>query len=737
MFKSDPGTTFSDIWYRVAATRPKLSPHAQVVRQQFGTQITYIIEEPAGGQFYRLSESAYFFLGLLDGHVTVGEAWDACNVQMGDAAPTQRECIEALGKLQLFGLLLGDLPLAADMVLERKRQVRSRRLMRRTGKGMFLSLPLFNPEPFLDRYAHLIRPLFSRWAFVLWLLVVIAGATVLLANLREFGTTLDTAALLDPRNLVWLTVIFLVLRAVHELAHAASCKAMGGRSTEIGVLLIAWVLPLPYCDATSAWRFPEVWRRVLVSSAGIMAELFIAGLAAFVWTLSRDGDGLARTLAYNTILVSGITTIVFNLNPLLRYDGYYILSDLTGVPNLAQRSREVWQYLIDRFAFGVRGVRPPVVRGNGEAWLLIWFGALSWPYRILVAVSIIWLISGRYVTLGAVLAVIVAAAWLLWPMLKGVGYLLSSPRLLGRRGRAVGVTAGFVAALLAVLGLVPVSAAGYAIGTVEPTRLAGVRAPEGGFVREVLVGAGDRVEAGAPLLVLENAQLEVEAAMAEARYLKARAMRDEKMLKSPAERQVAEVHLAAAELGMKRARQRVESLVVRSPITGRLAPAQGTGVDLRNLVGRFAGRGTLLALVADTDQLVIRAVLSDQDRAYVFRGGQEEHESGWPRPSVRIRGAVRDELGARIVRVGPAGIRELDNPALATTAGGDVALDPTDPEGRRTLASQYMVELQTERPPPGAQPGLRARVRFGVPPEPLLTQWWREARQLFSARVLR
>jgi putative peptide zinc metalloprotease protein len=734
MFRDDPGTTFSDIWYRVSDTRPRLTPHAHVVRQA-GARVTYIVEEPAGGQYFRMTEPAYFFVGLLDGRRTVGEAWDACNAQLADAAPTQRECIEVLGKLRLFGLLLGDVPLAADMVLERKRQARSRWWLKRTGRGMFLSIPLLNPEPWLERHAYLLRAVWSRAGLIAWLVVVLSGGGVLLLHLREFGSRFDTAAMLAPGNLLWVMVVFLVLRVLHEFGHATACKAMGGRSTEIGLLLIAWVLPLPYCDATSAWRFPETWRRVLVSAAGMMAELFAAGVAAFVWAGTRGSGGLAQTLAYNTILVSGVTTIVFNINPLLRYDGYYILSDVAGTPNLAQRARDFWRFLLERFAFGIRATRPPEIRDAGEAWLLGVYGALSWPYRMVVAVTIIVMIAGSYATLGVVLAAITGMAWLVWPILKGAGYLAGSPRLLGRRGRAVGVSCGVAGVLLVVIGVIPMPAAGYAIGAVEPLRMAGVRAGEGGFVRRVLVRAGEWVEPGAPMFELENAQLRTEAAMSLAQRDRARAERDAAMSKSPAEQQVATVRLAQAEQALRRARGQLDSLTVRAPAAGRVVPAVGTGVDMANLEGRFAGRGVLLAYVADTDRLVVRASVSEAERAYIFRRGEEIGDARWLRPTVRVRGQAGDEIKARVTRVGPAGVRELDNPALTREAGGDVTTDPDDPKGQTALAAQFLVELVPDRMPTGTQPGLRARVRFGVPSEPLLKQWWRRARQAFPASL--
>ncbi|MCC6660760.1 MAG: HlyD family efflux transporter periplasmic adaptor subunit [Phycisphaerales bacterium] len=733
MFRDDPGPTFSDIWYRVGPTRPRLSPHAHVVRQRAGDGIAYIVEEPAGGQFYRLTEPAYFFLGLMDGAVTVSQAWDACNAQLGDAAPTQRECLEVLSRLQMYGLLLGELPLAADMVVERKRLVRSRWWLRRTGRGLFLTLPLVNPERWLERYAHILRGVWSRAGMAVWLLVVGSAAALLLANLRRFGSGLDTAALMAPSNLIWMSVSFLVLRALHELGHATSCKAMGGRCTEMGVLVIAWLVPLPYCDATSAWRFQETWRRVLVSAAGMMVELFVASLAVFVWA-SRPGRGdLVEAMAYNTILVSGIATLVFNLNPLLRYDGYYMLSDLLGIPNLAQRSRDFWKFLAERFAFGMATARPPHLRGAGEAWWLGIYGLLSWPYRLLVAFAIIMVIAGAYATLGVVLAIVTGIAWIIWPLLRGVGYVLASPALMGRRVRAVGVTGAAVAALLAVAGLVPLPAAGYAPGLIAPAAIAGVRAPEAGFVRSVLARAGQRVHAGDPLFQLENEQLEVEAAAARARRDRARTDLDISMAKSPAEQQAARAHLAQAEKELARATEQVASLLIRAAIDGRVAPARGTGLDVEEQVGRFVSRGTLLAYVSDTDHLVVRAWLPEHLRAFVFRGGVGS--GAWPQPTVRIRGQVGDEIPARVTRLAPAGVHEVESAALSAQAGGELTMDPEDRDGKRALEALFLVELETAVPPEGAQPGLRARVRFGVPPEPLLARWWRGARRVIGERL--
>src|ERR1051325_3078025 len=326
LLREDVSSSFSDLWYRLGPTRPRLSPHATVVRQKFGGETAYVVEDPASGNYYRLSESAYFFIGLLDGRRTVDHAWEACNTQLGDDAPTQRECVELLSRLQLYGCLSGDLPLSPDMVELRRKEAESRRVQRRTGRGVSMTIPLVNPEPWLERSRHLLRGIFSVGGGAACLLVVGFALYRVLTRRDVLADGLN--GMLDPSNLVWVGIVFVLLRAWHELGHACACKAMGARCTEIGLMLIALVLPFPYCDTSAAWRLPEVWKRVIVSAGGMIFETFVAALAAIAWSyMGKDDSGLVRSILYNTMLVSGVTTLVFNLNPLLRYDGYYMLAN--------------------------------------------------------------------------------------------------------------------------------------------------------------------------------------------------------------------------------------------------------------------------------------------------------------------------------------------------------------------------------------------------------------------------
>lgn len=726
MFKREVGATFNDLWYRVAGRAPKLSPHARIVRQVFGGSVAYVVEDPTSGHFYRMSEPAYRFAGLLDGSRTVDQAWETCVTQLGDDAPTQKECLDVLGQLQLFGLLLGDVPVWADMLEQRHRQVRQSRRKRRTGNWLFYCIPLWNPDPALSRTLHLFAWLFSPLGAALWLAVVGTGLWFVLLNLGRLGDELDVAAMIDPRNVTIMGAVFLVLRAIHELGHAAACKALGGRSTELGVMLVAIVLPLPYCDATSSWRFVETWRRVLVAAAGVLAETFIAAIAAIIWATSEPG--VVSAVCYNVMIISGVSTLLFNMNPLLRYDGYYILSDVTGIPNLAQRAKDFWKFMLERHVFGVRAAKPPHLSRALDVAVLAIFGLLSTPYRIFVAVSIILVVSQRYSSLGLVLAALCATLMLVWPLCKGIWHLMAAPSLMGRRTRAVGIVGGVCAGVVVILFAIPAPASIRTPGWVASREQGVLRTAEAGFIDRVLVTAGERVELGQPVMLLRNDELEAGVAIARAQHAQALAARDEARLKSATDTRAAEVELEAMQRGLDRALARAANLVVRAPAAGIVIPSQGAASDLSNLVGSYVPRGSMIGHVAETDRLIVKALLDDRDAGYVI------NESVEGAATFRVRGSASVRCEAVVRSVAPAGTRQLANPALANVAGGELEIEPDSREEALTLTPQFLVLIDAESFPEGVLPGQRAQVRLKLASRPLGVQLSRRVRQFWSSR---
>jgi hypothetical protein len=295
-----------------------------------------------------------------------------------------------------------------------------------------------------------------------------------------------------------------------------------------------------------------------------------------------------------------------------------------------------------------------------------------------------------------------------------------------------------LATLIAVLGLVPMPAAGYATGTLEPVTLEPVRPSEDGFVQTVHIRAGDTVAKGDPIVTLYNAEIMSQLAAMRAGYESAQADLDAAMSKAMSARMQAETRLRQAELALARTQERADSLTLRARAPGRVVPAAGLGTDMDRITGTFFTRGSLLATVATTDQLLVRCIVADRDEGYIFRGKVGETVEG-VEASIRVRGNAGDEIPATLIRNAPAGSRRVASESLTSGAGGEVIADPSDPDKSTTVAPHWVVEVAPATDDrtalSGWKAGLRARVRFGVEPEPLLTQWWRKVRQFVADKA--
>jgi putative peptide zinc metalloprotease protein len=265
-----------------------------------------------------------------------------------------------------------------------------------------------------------------------------------------------------------------------------------------------------------------------------------------------------------------------------------------------------------------------------------------------------------------------------------------------------------------------------------------LRTGENGFVDRILPHAGDHVQKGDVILMLRNPEVDASLALAQAAYAEALARLDDAAANDPTKRQIEERTVAQAQAELTRSRQRVEGLTLRAPIDGVLAPLGGVPIDLENLPGRFLQKGTLIGFVTTPGTIVIRAVVSDRDQAFLFPQGATTPLNDHDRPaaSVKVRGQSGSTFHAAIIRFPPAGSRQLEAESLAAQAGGDIVLDPTDQKNATTLDPQFVVDL---RPTDltdsiSLRPGQRARVRFNIPPRPLLIQWWRRISQSFAQR---
>lgn len=714
---------FHESWHRVAALKPRLRASVRVTRQHFRGQRWHVIEDPASGLFYRMNDAAYDLVARLDGRATVGEAWGRSVERLGDESTTQGEAIGLLGQLWGANLLWAEAPGDARAMFARQGERRAREWRGYLSSLFFVRLPLLDPDAFLNRWAPLVGWLVGPIGALGWVLLVAIGAWHLLDH---SGSLLAGAAtILAGDNLLPLYLTYAAIKALHELGHAVACKVFGlrgGRGGEVHVIGVMFLifLPIPYVDATSSWALRSRLQRIVVAGAGMIVEIACAAIAAIVWARTAEGT-VAHAVAYNAIFLASLSTILFNGNPLLRYDGYYILSDLLGMPNLASRSREHLQSLVKRFAWGVRGAADPA-HDSAEAWLLFLYGVLSGAYRILVSIGLAVFIASQQLLLGGAILVLGVFAWLILPAGRFVHYLARHPELDRTRGRAVLSTAAAALILLVPAAVIPMSDYAWAEGVAEPSAFEVVHARADGFI-ESAAASGSMVQRGGAtaLVVQRNDELDRRRAVLDAEIERLRVTRALAFRDDPARALQMDGAIAAAGAQRDRVEEQIASLRIESSIAGRwIAPA------LDRMVGASVRRGTRLGLVADLSEMRVRAVLDQRSAAMVIdEGGRDADIRARLRPAHRVR--------ASVLRVLPAGQEVLPSAALGVESGGATPTKTSDAKGIH--ASEAVFEAWLSLPPDHALlPGQRVVVRFTLRPRPLLAQGWRSLRQALQEK---
>ena len=713
--------TFSESWYRVADLRPRLRSTVQIHRQHFRGQMWHVVQDPGSNQFFRLNEAAYQFAAMLDGRRTVSEVWQSCNERLGDAAPTQGEAIQLLGQLYSSNLLQAELPPDAEGLFNRYRKRVRREVQGYLMNLLFVRIPLLDPDHFLDRWVGVFGKLYTWYGFVGWLILLAAGLSFVAGSAGELVRR--ASGVLEGDNLLPLYASFILVAVFHEFSHAFACKRFGkasgsgGEVHVMGIMFLVFV-PKPYVDASSSWAFRSKWNRVVVGSAGIMTELAIASIAAIVWT--QTSEGLLKEISYNVMFLASVSTILFNGNPLLRYDGYYILSDLVEIANLGPRSKQYLFYLVKRYAWGVKRLQNPA-NTRGERYWLASYAVTSTVYRFFIWGAILLFVAKKFFMVGIVLALGAVITWVFVPIGKFIHYLGTSGELMRARGRAVGSTVAVVAGILIAIGLVPAPDRFRAEGVVDPVGLEVVYMRTDGFVREFLP-SGQAVEPGGePLIVAENRELqaEYERLTAELHDFEARERlaQTEDIVRAQA---LAET-IAAQQERMAEVAEQIGLLKVTAPLKGTWVSPQ-----IERAVGAYFPRGEKIGLVASLDDLIIRATAS-QDVATLIQQAQKKVE-------IRLKGQPNVHLSGMITQILPAGER-LPSEALAVSAGGTVATNVDDRGGTTSAERFYEVHIA---PDSAGQirliTGQRVVVRFEAPAKPLMVQWWRSLLQLVQRR---
>ena len=729
--------TFSESWYRVKDLKPRLRAAAQISRQHYRGERWYVVRDPAGNQFHRLSDVAYRFVGLLDGTRTVGQAWELVGGQLADDAPTQPEIIQILSQLYAANLIETNIAPDAQVLLRRHKKQRQRKLQGRLMNLLFPRIPLWDPDRFLKRWMPLVGPLLSKGGAVLWFLVVGLAAFVVVPRIDDFAQ--ETGSLISSGTVeMWLALAgtFILTKFVHEMGHAFACRKFGGEVHEIGIMFLV-LIPCPYVDASTAWGFSSKWQRILVAAGGMIAEIFVAAIAALVW--AATADGAIHQLAYYTMLIASVSTVVFNANPLLRYDGYYILSDYLEIPNLQQKSRDYTLGLVRRHVFRVKSNQPLPATFGQKVWLVV-YSVTSTVYRIFIGFAIMLMVIYQLPEAAQIVGYFLAAGaittFFIVPIFKLFKYLTTDPELHRKRTRAWGFTLATTAALAVLLGAIPVPNAVRAQGVSEEYERARAAVRSPGWVAEVLIEDGQLVEKDQPMIRLENPELSAKLEMARHDLRGSEVLLDAARGTDAGRADIARQAYDRAVNQVERYEREVSELAVLAPNDGKVV-APG----LSKMQGVYLKRGQSVAEVANDEMLETFVVVEQGDYERVRAASD-------PSVEVRLAGDTHRTLHALTlegddapeIRYLPMAKNEVRSPALTVAGGGTLAPDARDPQKLANDQFEMRVVLANPLRPDGSPgerrflPGQRAYVRIKLDDEPVATQAWRSFLQLIQSQ---
>lgn len=702
---------FSDHWYRVAPVVPALHPQVRLERRRSPAPGHYIAFDPVSGKTHRLPVAAALFVARMDGTATVAEIWDSLVRDRAEDAPSQEDVVRLLSQLHGADLVRADLP--ADIAeLDERRGKQARAVMQQNLMGpLSFRVPLFDPWPLLGATLPLVRPLVSPFGLVLWLALMVWAGLGALAEAPAIAAAVSDQVWTASSIAIGIGT-YVLMKAVHELGHGWVARRYGAEVRELGVMFLVFI-PVPYVEASEAAALPSRWQRAAVSAAGIIVETTLAALAFLVWREMEPG--LARAVAFNVMLIGSLSTVLVNGNPLLKFDGYFVMTDLFGLPNLAQRATKFWGDVTQKRLFGAEDIRPKPDSAREKAVFAV-YAPLAFGYRIFLSITIAAYVAGSFFVLGVVLAVWSVGLSLGKPVAKALWHLFTAPVLHRVRRRAVGLTAGGVALVAGLPFVVPLPHATVTQGVIWAGPGTEVRATAPGLVAEVLAAPGARVAPGDALLRLDDPLAEARLEALDWRVTELRLALEAERVADPASARLREIELATAERDRTREAERQAARTLRAAAGGRFAPR----IAAADLPGRYLPEGQAVADILRPEASLVRIVVPQAGIAAVQAGVRRVELRLPHRPGAQTEAT----LSARL----PAAAERLPSAILGLARGGNVPTDPADPEGLRTLGRVFVLDADL---PPGlsdAPQGGRVLVRLVHAPRPpgfALADWLR------------
>ena len=730
-------------------------------RQQYQGRTYWIVKEPLGLHYFRFQEEEYAILQMLDGQVSLDELKSRFEARFPPQKTTLEELQQFIAMLHRSGLVIADAPGQGEQLLKRRRQRRRKEWLNAFTNILAFRFKGFDPERVLTWLYRPLRWLFSPWTVGACLLLAVAELTLVTVEFDAFRDKLPAFHdFFNLQNAVWLAVVLGVTKVLHEFGHGLACKHFGGECHEMGVMLLV-LTPCLYCNVSDSWMLPSKWQRAAIAAAGMYVELVLAAICTFLWWFSEPG--LLHYTCLNVMFVSSVSTVIFNANPLLRYDGYYILADLVEIPNLRQKATQVLARKAGEWCLGLEPAEDPFLPQRNHLFFVAYSIAAA-VYRWIVLASILWFLYQvfkpyRLEIIGKAIVAVSIASLLVMPLYQLGRFFYVPGRLEKVKKARFYLSLGVAAAALAAVALVPLP---FSIICTLEVQARGAKSvyvdvTDGGRLAEVFVRPGQAVEAGARLARLENPDLDIEIARLDGvcnqhqqrlASLEQQAVRD---ARAGGEIEVVKEALVSARRQLAQKKAERDRLTLTAPVAGVVLPPpevppreppegqvptwSGSPFEPRNR-GAQLEEGTLFCQIGDPRKLDAIMVVDQADVEFVRDAlGRARDSAGRPIVDIRLEQLPHDTFRSHIAAVSESEMK-VSSKRLSAKGGGELvtATDPaTGQEKPRSTSFQASAPLDDEE---GVlRLGLRGAGRIYTGWQPLGTRLLRFVNHTFNFRL--
>jgi len=721
MSSSESSPLFSPQWYRVSSLRPSISASVSVNCQSNRGQRWYLLSLNGQSKRVRINETAYQVIGRCDGSQSLDTVFKTLLQTDPESTASQPEIVELVGKLIVDGYLncdeWPDLGVTLDeQNTKRRKEVRSRL------NPIAPRVSLINPSRLLTRLDWLGKALFSALGFAVWLLVVVIGLLCATADIALIGAFANQW-MQSPSMWLISALCFPVIKLVHEITHGLAVRRWGGNVTDAGMALLL-LMPTPYVDASDANQFGSAYQRAWVSAAGIVAELAIAAVTIFLWSLLEDG--MLRSVLFSCALIATVSTIFFNANPLVKLDGYYVLTDIARLPNLSQRSQQLWHGLFCKYLMKI-GV-PALDTANGERGWLLLYQPLSWLYRLCIFFWFSWWIGTYSMSVALVIATC-AVLWLVvWPIAKLAAVPLQTGKPLTEASQSW-LRLGALCCAFVVLSFIPIPDRTLAQGIVWTPEESIVRARHGGFVAPQPNPDNQLVLTNQVLLTMTDPVVDAQIDAIQSRMPGLQSAWLANLSGDDATRARHEQEqLRQAKRELAFAKDAKNRLQVTSPSHGLFR----LNDQWRDMVDRYVNEGDMLGFIDRNQAPIVRVVLSQNQAARVRFA---THARQTVAASIRFADSALNTQSAQLLQATPGPAIALPSAALASANGGQIEVRSDEPNSLTLLQPGYLIDVVTTDTLPAAL-GSRAWVRLDFGYKSAAGQLARWVKQLMNSETV-